>query len=710
MKSSLSTAWGALLLALLLPAAVAQVPAGGEFPVNIYTTADQARPALAVNAKGEMVVVWDTYRVFAGYAVGWVVGRRFDAAGTALGGEFMVNSTPLSVHYGPSLAMDARGGFVVVWTAPDGDRGGVFGRRFDATAVPRGAEFQVNHNIVNGHQGFDNGGPFVAGAADGRFVVAWTDAYEDGSESSIRARRYAADGQAMGEEFRVNAYTTGRQVASSVSMADDGGFAVGFWSQQGDGNGFGAMARRFDAAGAAVGLEFVVNTYTPGSQSAPVIRLARDGGMLVHYRDSQAAGTRIVGRRLDRAGNGIGAEFQVNTYTLGLHSARSSVRDAEENFVIAWDSNQDVAARRYRADGTPRGGPFAVNTYTLQLQGYAAVASDAVGNFVVAWHSNPQDGDRYGVFAQRFGGLRPAALEVDTTGNRVWEPGEAANLRPAWRNVNGAVQTFAAGLSGLAGPLGATYTLLDGTGDYGTVANAASAPCTDCYRVSVSDPAPRPTRHWDATALETITPDTHGQMQRWRLHIGGSFADVPGSSAFYPFIETLLHSGITGGCTATDYCPGQSTSREQMAVFVLLAKEGAGYSPPPCAPPNIFGDVPESSPFCPFIEELSRRGVVGGCQPNRFCPTDPVTREQVAVFVLRTLDPALTPPACAPPNMFDDVPASSVFCSWIEELARRQVVGGCSAAPPLYCPAAPVTREEMAVFIAPTFGLSLYGP
>jgi hypothetical protein len=147
-----------------------------------------------------------------------------------------------------------------------------------------------------------------------------------------------------------------------------------------------------------------------------------------------------------------------------------------------------------------------------------------------------------------------------------------------------------------------------------------------------------------------------------------------------------------------------------MAVFVLLAKEGAGYSPPPCAPPNIFGDVPESSPFCPFIEELSRRGVVGGCQPNRFCPTDPVTREQVAVFVLRTLDPALTPPACAPPNMFDDVPASSVFCSWIEELARRKVVGGCSAAPPLYCPAAPVTREEMAVFIAPTFGLSLYGP
>jgi hypothetical protein len=80
------------------------------------------------------------------------------------------------------------------------------------------------------------------------------------------------------------------------------------------------------------------------------------------------------------------------------------------------------------------------------------------------------------------------------------------------------------------------------------------------------------------------------------------------------------------------------------------------------------------------------------------------------VFVLRTLDPALTPPPCSPPNRFDDVPESSAFCPWIEELANRGVVGGCSASPPLYCPAAPVTREQMGVFISLAFGLALYGP
>ena len=144
-----------------------------------------------------------------------------------------------------------------------------------------------------------------------------------------------------------------------------------------------------------------------------------------------------------------------------------------------------------------------------------------------------------------------------------------------------------------------------------------------------------------------------------------------------------------------------------MSVFVLVAKEGAGYAPPACAPPNMFNDVPETNAFCRFIEELAARGVVGGCGGGNYCPNDPVTREQMAVFVLRTLDPTLNPPACGTP-VFADVPASSGFCRWIEELARRGVVTGCGGGN--YCPTDPVTREQMGVFISRTFGLTLYGP
>jgi hypothetical protein len=180
------------------------------------------------------------------------------------------------------------------------------------------------------------------------------------------------------------------------------------------------------------------------------------------------------------------------------------------------------------------------------------------------------------------------------------------------------------------------------------------------------------------------------------------------TNPFYRFVETLLHAGVTGGCGADTYCPTSSTTREQMPVFLLVAKEGTGYTPPACVPPNIFSDVPETSPFCRFVEELANRGVVAGCAPGMYCPASAVTRDQMAVFVLRTLDPTLNPPPCvAGSEMFDDVPASSPFCRWVEEAARRGMIAGC--APRLYCPGAALTREQMGVFLTLVFGLVLYG-
>jgi hypothetical protein len=217
----------------------------------------------------------------------------------------------------------------------------------------------------------------------------------------------------------------------------------------------------------------------------------------------------------------------------------------------------------------------------------------------------------------------------------------------------------------------------------------------------------RPATHWDSEVTETVTPSS--TTKDWTLHIGSSFTDVPTSNLFYRFVETILHKQVTGGCTATAYCPTASTTREQMAVFVLVSKELPGYTPPPCvAGSEQFSDVPASSPFCRWIEELANRGVVTGCGAGAYCPTASATREQMAVFVLRTLDGTLNPPACvAGSEQFADVPASSPFCRWIEELANRGVVTGCGGGN--YCPTADVSREQMSVFLAVTFGLTLYG-
>jgi hypothetical protein len=296
---------------------------------------------------------------------------------------------------------------------------------------------------------------------------------------------------------------------------------------------------------------------------------------------------------------------------------------------------------------------------------------------------------------------------VDSAHNLVLEPGETADVRPTWRNVNGAPQSFSGALSSPGGPAGGVPAIIGSAAGYGTVPDGASAECATCYTISLPDPAPRPAAHWDGAVTESIVPDIHGQRKRWVLHVGRSFVDVPPSSGFYRFVETILHANVTAGCTATAYCPGDPTTREQMAVFVLASREPAGFVPPACVPGlEMFSDVPAASPFCRWVEELARRGVVGGCAPGQYCPTSSVTREQMAVFVLRTLDTTLDPPACGAP-MFADVPASSGFCRWIEELARRGVVTGCGGGN--YCPAASVTREQMGVFLAMTCGLSLYG-
>jgi hypothetical protein len=187
----------------------------------------------------------------------------------------------------------------------------------------------------------------------------------------------------------------------------------------------------------------------------------------------------------------------------------------------------------------------------------------------------------------------------------------------------------------------------------------------------------------------------------WAYH---TFVDVPYEHIAWRFVEAVENAGVTGGCSPALYCPDSPVTREQMAVFLLLAREGAGYSPAPCTVPP-FADVPVTSPSCRWIRELAARNVTSGCGNGSYCPGTAVTREQMAVFLLRTKEgAAYVPPACVIPT-FADVPCSSPYAPWIYELARRGIVGGCL--PGLYCPTRANTRAEMAILLTTTFGLTL---
>jgi hypothetical protein len=693
----------AVALTTALPAlAAAQVPAGGEFQVNTYTTGGQLAPSASMDGAGDMVMAWSSER--GGPGLFGISGQRFDAAGVRQGSELLFTGTAPTLG-GAKVAMAAKGSFVVAWDSLFNDSiQSIAARRFSAAGVPIGQEFWSTS--------FRSARPSVVSDPDGKFVLAWQERSQY-SRREIHAQRFDALANRLGTEFHVNTYTTSEQRGPALARDGQGNFVVVWRSNSQDGSGYGIFGQRFDAAAAALGAEFRVSSHTAADQIFPSVASSVGGRFVVAWgSDGQdGSGYGVFAQRFDALGVALGAEFRVNGYTTSDQAFPSVAADAAGNFVIAWTSyGQDggadgVFARRFLASGAARGAEFRVNTYTAGDQFVGSAASDAQGNFVVTWTSAGQDGSGYGVFARRFGGLQPVALAVDTGANGVFEPGEVVDVVPSWRNVNGAAQTIGGTAVSFSGPQPAVYQVNTPFANYATIPDGATRPCLDCYRVTVPTTT-RPVLHWDAVFDERLTPDAQGQEKLWRLHLGASFTDVPVASPFYRFVEMLLHNGITGGCGAGTYCPGSSSSREQMAVFVLVAKEGEGYRPPPCGTP-MFDDVPPGSPFCPFIEELARRGVVSGCGGGSYCPAAAVAREQMPVFVLRTLDPALDPPACTTP-IFGDVPASSPFCRWIEELARRGVVSGCGGGN--YCPADPVTREQMAVFIAGAFGLTLYGP
>jgi hypothetical protein len=111
-----------------------------------------------------------------------------------------------------------------------------------------------------------------------------------------------------------------------------------------------------------------------------------------------------------------------------------------------------------------------------------------------------------------------------------------------------------------------------------------------------------------------------------------TFNDTAGHWA-EDWIEALKSDGITSGCATGLYCPDSAVTRAQMAVFLLKAKHGASYSPP--AATGTFADVPVGYWADKWIEQLAAEGITSGCATGLYCPENPVTRAQMAVFLVK---------------------------------------------------------------------------
>jgi len=183
------------------------------------------------------------------------------------------------------------------------------------------------------------------------------------------------------------------------------------------------------------------------------------------------------------------------------------------------------------------------------------------------------------------------------------------------------------------------------------------------------------------------------------------FLDIPPANPFHDFVVKVARNGVTAGCGSGNYCGQNPVTRAQMAVFLLKSKYGATHIPPMCSG-SVFGDVPcTGGPFDNWIEELAGLGITGGCGSGNYCPTNPVTRAQMAVFLLKTLNDSTYLPPAATGTIFADVPLSHPVGAWIEDLYARAIVTGCLVNPLRYCPSNATNRQQMAVFLQKTFNL-----
>lgn len=336
--------------------------------VNTFTAGSQANPAVASDAAGNFVVVWESSRQD-GSGSG-IFARRYDAsrqewADTA---EFRVNVTTSGDQSAPAVASDGTGGLTVVWQGPDADGTGIYRRRFAANATPLEADVLVN-TITSTAQTAPTIGMNDSGAA----VIAWVSDHNlandplDG-EKSIFARWYTTTGVPLGgQEFLVNQYVKDAQEQPAVDVAANGDFVIAWQSINQErnlediGSSWGVYARRFvvDVATGAVmsphGEEFRVNQTVDGPQRFPAVGVDDAGRFSVAWQSIRQDGSSwgVLVRHYEAAGTPTGSEAVVNTFSNGPQILPAIAQRGSGDFTVAWSGQgtgriEGTWGQRYR--------------------------------------------------------------------------------------------------------------------------------------------------------------------------------------------------------------------------------------------------------------------------------------------------------------------------------------------------------------------------
>ena len=557
-----------------------------EFLVNDTTTYDQEHAHVAMAADGTFVVVFESNIEASGTYYDNIYAQRYDATGTKLGSNFVVNTTTSGDQQDADLAMDSAGNFVVVWAGERTAGGGtysIYGQRYNSSGVAQGSEFLVNSVASTNDQHAS-----VAMNDSGNFVVTWD--RQASSDADIQAQRFNSSGVAQGSAISITNTTSYFQEISNVAMDQSGNFVVSWSSNTQDGSNWGVYTRQYDSTGTALTTESRVNTTTTNSQDYSGVAY-QDGKVVVTWSgNGPGDSSGIFMQRYDAAGGNAAPTITSNG---GGVTASISVAENTTSVTTVTATDADVGASlTYSISGGADAAKFTINSSTGALSFITAPnyesPTDSGGNNVydvlvtVKDNNGGADSQSLSVTVtdvnETVTNTVPGAQSTNEDTAKVFSSGNGNQITiadaDAGSNPIEVTLTVTNGTLTLVGTTGLTFTTGDGTTDStmtfrGTVANINTALNGLSYN---------PTANYSGSATLTITSldntlvslNIDANLQA-RYTFEGNANDVASGTA--------QNGTLTNGATiVTDGTRGQVLSLDGGNDFVDLSTHTADFA------------------------------------------------------------------------------------------------------------------------------------
>ncbi|MCF6202967.1 MAG: DUF4347 domain-containing protein [Methylococcaceae bacterium] len=321
------------------------------FQVNTTSIGEQQWASVASDASGQFVITWtgdsqdgNDQQVYF---------KRFNANGSAIDvGDVLVNSGNITGNqHSVSVALNSQGNMVITWQSDEVGSEGVYARLFDMTSATTGNEVQTS--LITVASGTNQLNPAVDINSEGKFVIAW----QKGDKPYVQ--RFNSNGSLRGSQININPLNFGFGVEKYpvVAIQESGEFLIAYRSEILK----GVWVKHYSDDGSAKAIATKV-----GSSSDTAHSIAKDlngNFILIYESDGDGEGQGIFARRYDSSQNALEAAFQINETNLGnQHMASVAMLDLN-NYVAVWSGNgpgdsNGVFARQFNT-GSPNSLPTA---------------------------------------------------------------------------------------------------------------------------------------------------------------------------------------------------------------------------------------------------------------------------------------------------------------------------------------------------------------